>query len=68
MPRNETLWGGVVLCDLEWEVSRPSGNVAALYHSRTHADGPVSLDRCAHELVLPLVVSVNLIDIGEHLL
>ena len=47
---------GVVLCDLVWEVSHPSGSVAALYHSRTYAQGPVSLDSCAHELALPLVV------------
>ena len=46
----------------------PSGNVAALYHSRTDAYGPVSLDSCAHELALPLVVSVNLIEVGEYLL
>jgi len=57
-----------VLCDLVWDVSRPSGNVAALYDLRTYARGAVSLDSCAHERALPLVVSVNLIEVGEHLL
>jgi hypothetical protein len=50
------------------KVSRPSGNVAALYHPRTYAHGPVSLDSGVHERALPLVVSVNLIEVGEHLL
>jgi hypothetical protein len=68
VPRNEALRGGVVLCDLVWDVSRPSGNFAALYHSRTYARGAVSLDSCAHERALPFVVSVDLIEVGEHLL
>jgi hypothetical protein len=68
VPRNEALWGWVVLCDLVWEVSRPSGNVAALYDSRTYAHVAVSLDGSAHERPLPLVVSVDLIEVGEHLL
>ena len=58
---------GIVLCDLVWDVSRPSGNIAALYHSRTYAHGAVSLDSCAHKRALPLVVSVNLIEVGEDL-
>src|SRR5262249_39321954 len=59
---------GLMLGDLVGDVPCPARNLASLKPSRPDARRPVRLDLDAHERVLPLAVTVELVEVGEHFL
>src|SRR5262249_62260614 len=57
---------GLVLGALVGDVPCSARNLAPLYHARPHARRALCLHVDAQERVLPLAVTVELVEVGEH--